>query len=116
MKATNKNIESFVRRQLATNPIWAVKAMVRIFKENQTEQEQAVHATNQLNGIGFTGIDANILSSFSEQYEKRGTLSPKQTQLVLKMMPKYAKQVIAFSDKEKLIGMVEKLSPLKNNS
>jgi hypothetical protein len=110
MKLTNKNITAYVRQQLSTNPIWALKALVRIFQENQTQQEQAAETTVEDNGIGFTGTDGQILSSFARQQLARGSLSPKQMVIVFKKMPKYHKQVIAFSNPEQLNKLVEAAS------
>lgn len=108
MKVTQKNVTSYVRQQLATNPAWALKALVRIFQENQTQQEQASETTNEDNGIGFTGTDGNFASSLAKQYLNRGSLSPKQMTFVFRMMPKYHKQVIAFSNQEQLNSLIEK--------
>jgi len=110
MKMTNKNIIAYVRQQLSTNPVWAVKALVRIFQENQTQDEQVIEATKEDNGIGFTGTDGQILSSFAKQQLARGTLSPKQMVIVFKKMPKYHKQVIAMSNAEQLNKLVEAAS------
>lgn len=110
MKLTNKNITAYVRQQLSTNPIWAVKALVRIFQENQTQAEQAIEATKEDNGIGFTGTDGAFLSSLAKQQLARGTLSPKQMVFVFKKMPKYHKQVIAMSNQEQLNKLVEAAS------
>lgn len=107
MKATQKNIHSFVRQQLATNKVWALKALVRIYQENQTVDEQAAKVTSHDNGIGFTGVDANFASSLAEQYLKRGSLSDKQMGFVFKIMPKYHTQVVKMSDATKLTAMVE---------
>ena len=110
MKVTQKSITAYVRQQLSTNPIWAVKALVRIFQENQTQQEQAAETTVEDNGIGFSGTDGQILSSFARQQLARGSLSPKQMTLVFKKMPKYHKQVIAMSNAEQLNKLVEAAS------
>jgi membrane-bound lytic murein transglycosylase len=107
MKTTKKNTLAFVRQQLATNEAWALKALVRIFKENQTSSEQSMEATTDDNGIGFTGTDGHFLTSLAKQYISRGKLSDKQMVHVMKKMPKYARQVIAFSDTEKLKALVE---------
>lgn len=107
MKATQQNIHSFVKNQLATNKVWALKALVRIYQENQTVDEQSAKVTSHDNGIGFTGVDAGFLSSLAEQYLKRGRLSDKQMVFVFKKMPKYHNQVIKMSDAEKLSAMVE---------
>lgn len=106
MKLTKQNITAYVRQQLSTNQLWAVKAMVRIFQENQTQQEQATEATVEDNGIGFSGTDGEILSSFAKQQLSRGSLSPKQMVIVFKKMPKYHKQVIAMSDERRLKELV----------
>lgn len=106
MKLTNKNITSYVRQQLSTNPLWAVKALVRIFQENQTQDEQVVEATKENNNTGFTGTDGKILSSFAKQQLARGSLSEKQMALVFRKMPKYSRQVIAMSNKEQLSKLV----------
>jgi hypothetical protein len=110
MKATQKNVHAYVRQQLSINRAWALKALVRIFTENQTAQEQVAEATTVDNGTGFTGTDGGFASSLAKQYLNRGSLSDKQMTYVFKLMPKYHSQVIAFSDKEKLVKLVEALS------
>lgn len=110
MKLTNKNITAYVRQQLSMNPVWAVKALVRIFQENQTQDEQIVEATKEDNGIGFTSTDGQILSSFAKQQLAWGSLSPKQMALVFRKMPKYHRQVIAMSNAEQLNKLVEAAS------
>lgn len=110
MKVTKKQITAFARHQLATNKVWAVKALVRIFQENQTQDEQAAETTVEDNGRGFSGVDAVILSSFSKQVISGRTLSPKQMVIVFKKMPRYSRQVIEFSDKEKLKSLVMQTS------
>ena len=106
MKVTKKEVLSYVREMLATNKAWAIKALVRIYTENQTAQEQAIEATTEDNGIGFTGTDGNFLSSLARQQIEKGFLSEKQMALVFAKMPKYARQVIAFADTEKLNAQV----------
>ena len=92
---------------LKTNKVWALKALVRIYQENQTADEQAAKVTSHDNGIGFTGVDAAFASSLAEQYLRRGSLSDKQMALVFKIMPKYHNQVVKMSNSEKLNVMVE---------
>ena len=106
MNATKKDTVLFVKNQLATNKVWAIKALVRIFQENQTSDEQVAKTTSYNNGIGFSGCDAEFLSSLAEQYLRRGNLSDKQMAFVHKKMPKYARQVVAMSDAAKLDEMV----------
>ena len=106
MNATKKDTLAFVKSQLATNKVWATKALVRIYQENQTSDEQVDKTTSHDNGIGFTGVDAPFLSSLAEQYLRRGNLSDKQMSFVFKKMPKYARQVVAMSDATRLDAMV----------
>lgn len=107
MKTTKKNVLLFVREKLATDPVWARKALVKIYTENQTSQEQAAEQTVEDNGIGFSGVDANFLSSLAKQFIEKGYLSDKQMKFVFKKIKKYAGQVVQFSDKARLEKMVE---------
>lgn len=91
--ATKKARTAHIRNMLGTNKAWALRGLVRIF-ENQTADEQSMEATVMHNGIGFTGADAEILSSFAKQVlSKRFKGSEKQMAILFKKMPKYAKQL-----------------------
>ena len=107
MKLTNKNKEAFIRNKLATDTNWALKALVRIYTENQTSEEQAKQGTIEKNNVGFTGTDGTFLSSLAQQAQQRRTLSDKQMVHVFKAMPKYWKQVLNMVEPEKLEKMVE---------
>lgn len=106
MNATKKDTLSFVKTKLASDPVWAVKALVRIYQENQTNDEQVSQSTTHDNGIGFSGCDAQFLSSLAQNYLRYGRLSEKQMGFVFRKMPKYARQVVAMSDATKLDAMV----------
>ena len=106
MNATKKDTLLFVKTKLATDPVWAVKALVRIYQENQTADEQVSQSTTHDNGIGFSGCDAEFLSSLAQAQLKYGRLTDKQLSFVLKKMPKYAGQVIKMSDPVKLNALV----------
>lgn len=105
MKTITKD---FIKNQLATNPTWAVKALVKIY-ERQTIDEQNSQSTKENNGIGFNGLDANILSSFAEQVNKGRNLSVKQMTIVYKKMPRYWKQVASLIPDDKLTEIENKL-------
>jgi hypothetical protein len=105
MKTITKD---FIKNQLATNPTWAVKALVKIY-ERQTIDEQNSQSTKENNGIGFNGLDANILSSFAEQVNKGRNLSVKQMTIVYKKMPRYWKQVANLIPADKLTEIENKL-------
>lgn len=108
MKPTVKNTKIFIKTKLSTDKNWATKALVRIYKENQTEAEQVKEETIEDNGIGFSGCHAEFLSSLAVQYITKGFLSDKQFTRLFSIIPKYWRQVMDMSDKEKLKLMVEK--------
>ena len=89
---TKKARVAHLRGMLATNATWAQRGLVRIF-ENQTADEQDMDATTDSNGIGFTGADAEFLSSLAKQFQDRGSLSAGQMGYLYKKMPKYAGQL-----------------------
>lgn len=105
MKVTNDKIKVFIKSKLSTNKVWAQKAMLIVYNL-QTEDEKSTESTNNLNGVGFTGADAYIMTSFSKQLLKRGDLSPKQMAIVYKNMPKYWRQIKNASNDQKLRSQV----------
>ena len=100
-KITKKDMKAFVRNTLAINTTWAYHALKLIFSK-QTDSEQVSEITKDDNGVGFTGCDAEILSSFAKQLERNGSLSPKQNALLFRKIPKYWKQILDNSDMEKM--------------
>ena len=109
MKVTQKQVKEYIKNQLSTNSGWAIKALVRIFEENQTSDEQTSEHTKHDNGIGFSGIHAEICSSFAKQLKLGRTLSPKQLVIVHKIMPKYHGQVLKFIGEDKAKEIVGKI-------
>jgi hypothetical protein len=106
-KITQNEIKNFVKKQLATDKNWALKALIKIFEfQTRTEQEQEV--THENNHVGFTGTDGKIMTSFAKQYTTRHFLTPKQMALLYKKMPKYWMQIIKISDKQKLELQIRK--------
>lgn len=115
---TKKTRLAFFRAALAWQPAWAYRALVLIF-QRQTAEERAAGATILLNGVGFSGVDAEILTSFATQYlDKKarypGTkvwLSPKQEALLGRKMPRYAAQLIALLEAEGTLPSLTKPVP-----
>jgi hypothetical protein len=89
---TIKDRRQFIRTKLETDKAWATRGLIRIF-DNQTLDEQSSEATIRNNGIGFTPADAEFLTSLAKQFQSKGYLSPKQTVILHKRMPKYAAQL-----------------------
>jgi hypothetical protein len=89
-----------IREKLASNDMWVVNGIMAIYG-NQTVEEQNADATIEDNGIGFNGVDAEILSSFANQIQEwrdgkspyRFPLSGPQLKIARKKMAKYAGQL-----------------------
>lgn len=108
MKRITKKLKTeYVRSKLATSTAWAMRCLTVVYG-NQTADEKCFGVAKHDNNIGFTGTDAEFMSSLALQYEKRGSLSPKQMGFVMKRMKKYHKQVIAVIDEKKLIDCMHK--------
>ena len=93
---TKESLIKGLKEQLAIKDNQAIKGLLTIYKY-QTSEEKSNGYTKDFNGVGFSSIDSDILSSFAEQYLTKGFLSPKQMMCVKKNMPKYAKQLIEHS-------------------
>lgn len=96
-----KDRMAWVREALATDKRFALWGLKTIYAY-QTAEEQGAQVTVEDNGVGFSGVDAEIMSSFAEQLAKwesgkttyETPLSPKQMELLHKKIKKYAKQII----------------------
>jgi hypothetical protein len=106
-KITKSAQKEFLQRMLSTNERWAKSALLKIY-DNQTEDEQQAESTSQLNGIGFTGSDGQILSSFAKQLNTKQYLSVRQVEILMPKMKKYWKQILTISDVEKLNEQIQK--------
>lgn len=82
-----------IQSLLDTNDDAVIRAMKKIYTK-QTADEKKYQDTHIYNSVGFSGSDANIMSSFTEYYEKYGKLSPKQMVIARKKMKKYWKQLL----------------------
>ena len=107
MRITNKLKTEYVKNKLSTNDKWALAGLVVVYK-NQTPDEQDTGIAHYDNNKGFTGVDANFMTSPAKQYESRGSLSPKQMVCVRKNMKKYHKQILLVTNDTKLIGCMHK--------
>jgi hypothetical protein len=81
--------------KLRTDSRWAQRGLLAIYR-NQTEDEKVAANVKHHNSMGFRCMDSIILTSFANQLQTRGSLSPKQMSVVFKLMPKYARQLMKF--------------------
>lgn len=89
---TKKAKIDFIRERLQCDSTWAIRGLVKVY-DYQTESEKNIQATTDSNGVGFSGIDGDILSSYAEQVKKGRTMSQKQMSVIHRTMPKYATQL-----------------------
>lgn len=101
MKVTKKQQKEYLRFKLSNSKVWAEKALIKIYYE-QTNDEQRQECTSEANGVGFTGTDGQILSSFADQVLRGRKLSEKQVAIMMNKMKKYWKQILKITDVEKL--------------
>ena len=78
---------------LDKSPTMIGRSLLVLYRR-QTGDEQEAEYTYYTNEKGFNKIDAEILSSFAKQYDRRRTLSNKQLELARKRLPKYWKQLL----------------------
>lgn len=90
---TNKIKREYVRKKLATDPKWALRALV-VLHNAQTAEEKALAATTQHNNVGFNSCDAEFLSSLADQYKAHNRLSEGQMKGLHKCIVKYWQQVV----------------------
>ena len=103
---TKKRIKEYVQSKLKEDPRWTVKGLLKIHAA-QTPREKACGIANVKNNIGFTGVDAEILTSFADQWKSKGRLSQRQWEILAGRMPKYWRQIILLCDHKKLMrGMM----------
>ena len=95
--------KEFIKEKLITDQRWLMRGIVAIF-EKQTWDEQQTEQTTEHNGVGFNGIDAELMSSFAKQIQRGRVLSTKQLAFAQKKMPKYAGQLLHIA-KEKSNGI-----------
>ena len=92
---TKQDTLKALQSKLRTDIRWAQRALLAIFR-NQTADEQNESVVRYHNQMGFRCMDSVILTSFANQLQTRGSLSPKQMSIVFRLMPKYARQLMKF--------------------
>lgn len=111
LKTKKARIE-FIRGKLQTDDRWALKGLLTVF-DNQTEDEQRSESVQEHNGIGFTGIDGEIMTSFAKRAISKGVrqalankepvsidaiFTPSQAAIFRRKIGKYAVQLAREAD------------------
>lgn len=82
-----------IHRLLATSKQAVARALVVVYN-NQTDRERADQQTHDSNGVGFSGVDAEILSSFAQFYLEHKFLTPRQVAIARNKVKKYWRQLL----------------------
>lgn len=82
-----------IQKMLETRDVAVTKALILIYSK-QTSAEQSTEATVENNGVGFTGVDGEILSSFAKFYMRAGFLTAKQMAMARTKLKKYWRQIL----------------------
>lgn len=93
---TKKDVVDYYKAKLSTNEGWALRGLERIAMR-QTEYELENELTNESNKVGFSGPDAEILTSFYRVIKKGYSLTPRQKAILFQKIPKYAGQLVGIS-------------------
>lgn len=81
-----------IRQLLETRQDAVIRGMLVIY-ERQTADEQDSEYTIEANGVGYSGVHAEIMTSLSKFYLKNNFLSPKQMKIAKKIILKYTRQL-----------------------
>jgi len=92
-RTVGKWTKAQVQYNLQCNDEWQYRALEFLY-DRQTAHEQGMCQTIDKNGVGFTGFDAEILSSFASQVKRGRRLSGRQFEICNKRLPKYWNQVM----------------------
>ena len=113
MEYTKEEMKENIKAQIRNDNNKAIHALMTIYSY-QTDMEQENGHTVVYNGVGFGGVDSEILSSYAEKYHRYGKLTPSQMTWVKKLMPKYAGQLLELSIAKGNFEKVKVLNPETN--
>lgn len=92
---TKQQLIDGLKRSLATNQDRANEALRKVYA-CQTAEERSKRKTIEDNDVGFNGPDAQYCSYLARGLEA-GCLDDRELELIRKVMPKYARQLIRHS-------------------
>lgn len=107
MTYSKKTLTQGLRYQLSHNTEKARRALLLVYSK-QTACEQNSGQTLEYNCEGFTTLDAEILTNIAIFYKNHNFLTPRQDQIVKRLIPKYAGQILASSIER---GLIVQISP-----
>jgi hypothetical protein len=113
---TKVSKKALLKEKLNKDDRWIARGLLTVY-EHQTLAERQAQKVEEHNGVGFTGIDGEILSSFAERLLRNGArtaaydlekqfhlstyLTPSQEATLRNKMPKYAQQLLKIAEQKK---------------
>lgn len=91
----------WTREEIDTMLKTSNKALLRgilAIYDYQTTDEKAIQETKDHNGVGFSGVDGNFMSSLAEQILGGRNLSEKQLAIARNKMLKYSGQLVRIAN------------------
>lgn len=107
MTYSKKQLIEALKLQIPRSRDKICRALMIVY-DNQTEQEILRGKTIESNSVGFSSLDADILTKMAIFYQNRGFLSTKQLNIVKRLIPKYAGQILDSSIER---GLIVQVSP-----
>ena len=107
MTYSKKELLQGLRYQISHNTEKARRALLLVYSK-QTTSEQNSGQTLEYNCEGFTTLDAEILTGIATFYKSYNFLTPRQDQIVKRLIPKYAGQILDSSIER---GLITQVSP-----
>ena len=107
MTYSKKKLIQGLRYQISHSTEKARRALLLVYSK-QTVSEQNSGRTLEYNCEGFTTLDAKILTDIATFYKSHNFLTPKQDQIVKRLIPKYAGQILDSSIER---GLIVQISP-----
>ena len=90
--ASKADAKRKIQALIDTNDRAVARAILAVY-EYQTASEKSFGSTTDANGVGFSGVDAELLSSFAERLKRGYALTEKQLPFARKKIRKYWNQL-----------------------
>ncbi len=91
MRHVSVILESMWKSQIGLNPRWALRAAQRLVSETQ----------GKVPGRGLNTVDKEFVAGVVEYHRIHGFVTPKQSQALMNIMPKYAGQLVRITNEHK---------------
>ena len=104
MKKAERAVAEKFKEKLLTDDRWVAHAILAIYSR-QDYQEQVSGRTLKQNGVGFSGVDGEFLSSLAEQLNNKKRLSEIQLLVARRKIVKYTRQLVEIAKQNKRIDI-----------